>query len=132
MDIKAFLNHERYQVVAIFTICVLLLWLYSCDSKVRSLEHPGTRITRGELEAEVDLYLARVESRIRSLNRQDEIKQLIINNAVLFAEGGAVNPYGVMASIIGILGIGATVDNVRKRITIRENIRTVVNNAHKA
>lgn len=130
MDIKAFLNHERYQVIAVFAMCILLLGLYSCESKVRSIEDPRTRVTRSELEAEVDLYLARVKSRIRDLDRQDKIKQLIVNNAVLFAESGTINPYGVMAALIGILGIGATVDNIRKRITIRENLTKVVKDAH--
>lgn len=130
MNIKELLNHERYQVIAVFAICVLLLWLYSCDSKVRSISNPDTFVTRSELETEVDYYLARVESRIQDLDRKDKIKQLLINNAILFAEGGTVNPYGVMAAIIGMLGIGATVDNVRKRIVIRENITKIVKDAH--
>ncbi len=122
--ITEFLNHERYQVISIGLACVLLLWLFSCESKVRSIANPLEMVGRDQLQAEVAYFLAKVEIRVKDLDRQDELKRLIIEKAVLFAQGGTINPVGLFVALAGILGTGAAVDNVRKR----KEIKTIVNN----
>lgn len=117
--LKELFNHERYQSIAILVIAAFFLWFYGCESKVRSLANPQLQVTRTSLEAEVDFYLAQAEIRFRDLDRMDEFKRVLVEKTLLIAEGGTVNPYGIIATIIGILGIGATVDNVRKRVEIK-------------
>ncbi|GAH72179.1 unnamed protein product, partial [marine sediment metagenome] len=74
MTIKEFLNHERYQSVAVLAICISLLYFYGCDSQVRSILDPQQKITRQGLEFEVDQFMMQVELRYNELDRQDEIK----------------------------------------------------------
>lgn len=124
--IKDLFNHERYQVIAVLATAAFLFWFFGCESKVQSLANPQVLITRASLEAEVDFYLAQAEIRFKDLDKQDEFKRLLVEKTLLVAEGGAVNPYGIIATILGILGIGATVDNVRKRNVIRTNVREYV------
>lgn len=117
-----FLNHERYQVVAVLACGALLLWVYSCQSSTKSPIDPTKKVTRAQLTAEVDYYLAQAEIAYTDLDRQDEIKKAILDAAAIAAQGGKVNIIGLLLANIGILGAGATIDNVRKRKVIRESL----------
>lgn len=114
------LNHERYQTIAIFLIVALLIWTYGCPSKVDSLRSPGKRVTRAEFEIETKGLLSTAEVRLIDLDRQDNIKRLIFENLLLTAQSGQFNLVGLVAGVATILGIGATVDNVRKRKELKD------------
>lgn len=118
--ILAFMKRERTQVIAVFLCIVLTVWGLSCESKVRSLADPTIKITRAELRIEVDRFLASAEIRFKSLDRQDEFKGLIFNEVLLWSQTGAFNPMGLIPTLIGLFGIGAISDNVRKRIEIKK------------
>lgn len=122
--LSTLLNHERYQSIAIVLITALLIWTYGCPSKVDSLRSPGNRLTRTEFEIEVTSLLATAEVRLLDLDRQDNIKRLIFDNLLLTAQSGQFNPVGLGMGIATILGIGATVDNVRKRKEIKNLVKT--------
>ena len=114
------LNHERYQVIAVILILALLIWTYGCPSKVKSLRSPGKRVTRAEFEIEVESLLSTAEVRLLDLDQQDNIKRLMFDNLLLTAQSGQFNLIGLVTGIATILGIGATVDNVRKRREIKD------------
>lgn len=124
--LKKLLNHERYQVVGVCVIIIFFVWFFGCESKVRSLTNPQVLVTRPELNAEVDFYLAQAEIRFNDLDKQDEFKRFLVEKTLIVTEGGSVNPYGIMATVLGIVGVGATVDNVRKRNVIRTNLKEYV------
>lgn len=113
-------NHERYQSIAVIVIILLLIWSYGCPSRVKSLNTPGKQVTRAELQIEIDTLLATAEAHLVDLNRQDSIKRLIYENLLLTAQSGQFNLIGLVAGAAGVLGIGATVDNVRKRREIKD------------
>lgn len=116
------LNHERYQAVAIAACCCLLLWIYSCQSTTLSPSGLNKKVNRGQLSAEIDYYLAKAEIAYKDLDRQDEIKRKLLDAAAIAAQGGQVNIVGLILANLGILGIGATVDNVRKRKVIKNSL----------
>lgn len=118
--LKTIFNHERYQSIAVILIAALLIWTYGCPSKVDSLRSPGNRLTRTEFEIEVTSLLATAEVRLLDLDRQDNIKRLIYNNLLLTAQSGQFNLIGLVAAAATTLGIGATVDNVRKRRELKD------------
>jgi len=114
------LKSEPGQSTAILAVAVLSIWLIGCQSKVKSLNGSNMLVSRSELENELSHILAVAELRFVELNRQDEIKQIIFNSAMLMAKSGAINPIGVLATFGAILGLGATVDNVKKRKKLKE------------
>lgn len=118
--ILAFMNHERYQVIATFVCILLLVWGLSCESKVRSLADPTQKITRDELNVEVDTFLAQAGIRYKQLDRLDQLKALVFDKLLLWSQGGGFNPIGIVPLIIGILGGSAAIDNVRKRRDIKK------------
>jgi len=118
--LETLFNHERYQTIAIVLIIALLLWTFGCPSHVNSLLVPGRSVTRGELQIELDTLTAMAAARVQDLDRQDAIKELLYQQAMLTAQGGQFNLLGVIAAAAATLGIGATVDNVRKRKEIKD------------
>ena len=115
-----YLLTEIGQTTAIVIIALLIIWLIGCQSKVKSLNGGNILVSRGELKNELDHVLAVAELRFVELDRQDEIKQIIFNSALLMARSGAINPIGVLTTFGAILGLGATVDNVKKRKEIKK------------
>lgn len=93
----------------------VLLFAYGCEPKTKSLINENEKITRAELQSELGLLLARAKRGTEDLDRQDKIRNLIFENAIFIAQGGQVNPIGVVTSILALLGIGVTVDDVRLR-----------------
>lgn len=112
-------NHERYESIAIAISAMLLIWFYGCESKVPSIQNPKRNVTRAVFKMEIDSILQMAEYRYTQLDQQDAIKEALLTNALLVASGGAINPIAVVTSITAILGIGATIDNVRKRKVIK-------------
>lgn len=111
--IKNFLNHERYTMVGLIVSLILILWMTSCESTVRSIRFPMRKLTRQQMQTEVDSFMAEAEYRFQQLNQQDAIKKLLLQNAMLVSQGGTFNPYAIIPSVAALLGIGATVDRVR-------------------
>lgn len=116
--IYAFVRHNSGILGSIFLAVMMIVYAYGCQSVVVSLITPGQKINRDELVAEVDMFLARAESRFADLDRQDLVKETIFNSLTDFIKTGSVNPIGIITTITGILGAGAVVDNVRKRTHI--------------
>lgn len=127
----AFLNHERYQIVSTVLCLGLLIWFWGCESQVRSLVDSKIKINRDELTAEVDFFLASAEIRFKDLDRQDEFKQYVLDQALLYGQTGTLNPVGIVATLAGILGVGAIADNVRKRKVIKDNVTAYVDETKK-
>lgn len=93
----------------------ILLYAYGCEPKTKSLTRPGEKITRIELQTELELFLARAAAGKKDLDRQEQIRDMIFNQALVIAQGNQVNPIGVVTSILALLGIGATADDIRLR-----------------
>jgi len=117
--LKALGNGERYQSIATLITVVMVIWFVGCQSKTTSFDHPGEMVCREELHVEIDTFLAQAELKLQELDQKDELKSLLLEKSMLVAKGGTINPFGVMTLVAGVMGIGATVDNVRKRKVIK-------------
>lgn len=113
--LKLWLNHERYQIIAVIIVVFFTVWIQCCVSTTNSLLDDNRKVTRNELIAEMDLILARCADRVNSLDQQDALKNAIAENALLFAETGTINPVGLVTTVFSVLGLGAVVDNMRRR-----------------
>lgn len=113
--LETLFNHERYQTISFIVACLFLFWVYGCPSQVKSIRVPNRKVTRAELGIEIESFAATAEARFADLDRQDEFKKFVFDNLLLLVSGGQINPAGALVGIATILGIGAGVDNVRKR-----------------
>lgn len=122
MKFLEFLNHERYHVLTICLVLLILFVLFSCESQVTSLITPTEKVNRGELQLELDTYFRTAELRFKQLDQQDLFKQQLHNFLIPIAQGGAINWTGLVISLGGLLGIGAEIDNVRRRKEAKANV----------
>lgn len=116
--IWAFIRHNSGIVISSILVIGILAWVYGCPSQVVSINNPPAMVTRGALEIEVDHFLKQAEMRFAELDQQDEFKRTIFAMAMEFMSEGRVNPLAIAITLGNLLGIGAVVDNVRKRTLI--------------
>lgn len=114
----AWIRHNSGVVIGSAIMPFVLVYAYSCQSVVISTLQPGQKINRQELIDEVDAFLAAAETKFNDLDRQDMVKDTIFNSVLELAKGGAINPAGIALVIGNIMGLGAVIDNVRKRTHI--------------
>ncbi len=114
----AFFRHNSGICIGFFLAPFILIYAYSCQSVVFSGVNPSRKINRQQLVIEVDTFLAQAELKFSDLDRQDMVKDSIFNSVLDLANGIPTNPMGVMLMIGNALGLGAVIDNVRKRTHI--------------
>ena len=104
-QIFEWLNENHWYIIATIIICAFLVWLFGCQSQVKSMVYPDRMVTRSELKAEADYLTATLESRVESLDDQDSIKILILEQAAMFASTGTFNPMGLLNTLISVAAI---------------------------
>lgn len=117
-NLWSFIRHNSGIVIGGILTCLVLIWTFGCESQVASITNPSMLVTRAELDLEVDHFLQTAEIRYTDLDRQDEFKRTFFAMAINFMQGGQINPIAVALTIGNLLGIGAVIDNVRKRTYI--------------
>lgn len=106
---------KNYRTLLIYGVTIgVMLYLYACDSQVRSLDGSRRLVNRSELQQELDTLIAKFDIRLASLDRQDRLREMIVNNAMLIAQGNPFNPIGLLTGIATVYGVTqATTKTVR-------------------
>ena len=117
--IKTMLRHNQFLALAVVVVLALGAWLVGCESTVQSPFDPDKQVTRAQLQNDWEGYAKDMELAIADLDKQDLFKQKLFEVGVLFAQGGTVNPLGAGITLLGILGIGAAGDNLKKDSIIK-------------
>jgi len=123
--------HNQVLVVSVVICVILVVWSYGCQVTTRNPFAPTTKVTRPELEAEVENYATRISLAYADLQKQEEIRSTILNVGLAYAEGGTVNIVGLISTLSGIAGIGAVIDNRRKDAVIKSKtnaLNSITNN----
>ncbi|GAH84619.1 unnamed protein product, partial [marine sediment metagenome] len=94
---------------------------YSCQPEVRSLIHPDQKVTRPELQIELDSIIATAEFRMAQLDRQEAFRDVIFKNAMLMAETGTINPLGIITLLTGLYGITRGAKDIKDRVKKKIN-----------
>jgi len=115
--LKLFFNHQRYQSLAVLIICLAAIGIYGCNPKVSSLTSSKVKVDREGLDNEVETFLSHAEQQYKKLDEQDKFRELVLKSVIAYSNGTPINPIGFLTTVLGIFGIGATVDNVRRRKT---------------
>jgi len=113
------IRHNQSLFFSTLLVLTVLVWAYGCRSTVVSILTPPLKVSRAELQLEVDAILERAKLRFAELDRQDKIKSTVFDFAINYAEHGAVNPIAVAITLGNILGLGAIIDNRRKDVLIK-------------
>jgi len=131
-DVSRMLRHNPALVGAVVVAACMVMWVVGCESTVTSVIDPGRKVTRIELQleakqeaaaisAELEALALKVEMAEKKLDQIDALKQQAAEIGLAVAQGGAINPAGVAITAMGILGIGAVVDNRKKDGLLQPN-----------
>lgn len=109
-------------IVSVLVTIGFCVFAYSCESKVESLNGGGVQVSRQELQIELDQFISLAQFRMADLDRQDQFKTLLLQNAMILVQGQPFNPAGMLTGLAAIYGIaqagsnvGRTVNNIRKK-----------------
>lgn len=93
--------------IVLFSIAIsvlLCLWATSCQARVDSPIEPGKKLTAAELNVELEHLISQYELRHQELERKEEIRRLILENALLITQQTTFNPVGLITSFLAIYG----------------------------
>jgi len=118
-------NHKAI-ITAIVSV-VICFWLYACESQVKSLDGSNRLINRAELQLELDSFIYSAQLRMLSLDKQDALRAIVVENALIVMQGQPFNPVGLLTAVLGIYG---TVHATSKVTRYAKNIKVTkkVNN----
>ena len=125
-NLKKWIRHNKPLVISIVVAIGLGVYMFGCSPSVRSPFNPETKVTRAELDIDVETYVAKVRLAYADLAQQELIRQKIAEIGLTFAEGGGVNPLGAVTTLLGIVGIGGVATYGKKNTLI-----TALKNANK-
>ncbi|GAI75660.1 unnamed protein product, partial [marine sediment metagenome] len=98
------IRKNKKAIITVLVTAALCIWLYSCESQVKSLDGSGQLVNRAELVLELDRFMGMAQVRMASLDKQDAFRALIIENSLLLVQGTPFNPLGLITAIAGIYG----------------------------
>lgn len=130
IKIFKFYKHNAGFVTNLLLAPLVLIYAYGCQSTVLSLVNSNLQVNRSELIGEVNSFLAMAESRFENLDRQDLVRNTMFNSLSELITTNPTSPAGIGLFVANLLGIGAVIDNVRKR-TLIDVLKKQQNNAGK-
>jgi len=118
------IKKNRTIIETVIVSVSLCIWLYACESKVKSLVEPTQLINRAELQLELDSFMSMAQIRMLELDKQDAFRSLIVENSLLLVQGTPFNPVGLITAIAGIYGLAhattkttnAVVNSIKKKV----------------
>ena len=111
-----FMNENHHYIVAGIILAIACFWTYGCQSQVNSILNPNQLITRAELKIEVEYFMAHAELKALDLDRQDQIKQSLLDLGSTFATTGTLNPTGLLNTAISVAAIAFGLNQRKRRI----------------
>lgn len=102
-------------VITGFLIFIFLIYAYGCKPKAKSLLRPSEKVTREELNLELDTIIARHKMAIGSIEEQERFRQYVFQQTLNIAARNPVSVGGVLTGLLAIIGVGASADDVRLR-----------------
>lgn len=107
---------EKWPTILALVICVgLTYYAFGCQPTTTSLIDPAKKITGEELAIEFESLIAQHRIRLEDLERQEQIRDILFRQSLILAQGGSVNPAGLVTTLAAIFGVGVTVENVKLR-----------------
>jgi len=111
------------KAAALVILTAILFWAYGCPPTTESLIHPEKKITRPELQIELDSITATAEFRFADLERQEHFRDLVLKNALVIIETGTLNPVGILTGLAALYGIGTGIKQTKDKIVRKKNAR---------
>ena len=92
-------------LISILVTVGMFVYLYGCEPKTQSLTQPSRFINRQELQLELDQIMGLAQLRMLDLDKQEELRAVILQNALILVQGQPFNPIGLITAFAAIYGV---------------------------
>jgi hypothetical protein len=108
--ILKFVNTNHWYLFAGVILITAVIWTYGCESQCKSLINTDQLVNRSELQNELNYLVGLAKSREENLDKQDAVKQSLLDAANIIGSTGTINPSGLinLAATIGGISFGLT------------------------
>lgn len=117
-----YIKKNIHWLISINVAIFVITYAYGCEAKTKSMIYPDHKVTRAELTTELELLASKTKIAYADLDRQEQLRDIVLNQSFIVAAGGSVNPVGVIMSVMSVLGIGIATDDIRLRKKIKNTI----------
>ena len=126
------LSENWPKTLALIVLTAFLFWGFSCPPSVPSLINSEKRVTRPELQIELDSIIATARFRLADLEKQQQFRDIIFKNALLMVDGGVVNPIGIITGLAALYGLGSAGKQFKDRIVKKPSTAVTPNSTANA
>ena len=117
---------QNITLFSTFTIIgILAFYAYGCQPHTNSLMPDNGKVDRSQLICEMDILLAKYESGIKDLDTQEKIRSIIFQQGLIVAQGGTFDPSGLLITLLGVFGVGVTVDDLKSRRKLKNVVSEI-------
>lgn len=104
------------EVGAVLVSVGFVVFIYGCPVRTTSLLRDDKRIDRQELQLELDQIIGLAKIRMADLDKQEEFRAIILQNALILVQGQPFNPLGLITAIAAIYGFSQGGTNITRVI----------------
>jgi len=115
-ELRDFVKCHKTELVTFIIGAFFLFSAASCEPKTQSLADPMRKVTATELQIELEAITRTAEYRLSVLEQQYQIRELILRNALLIAEGNPTSPAGIATGLLTILGASSAISTGKKAV----------------
>jgi len=115
-------KHSGFLITVLVTVGTLV-FLYGCPPKTQSLVASNKLVNRQELQLELDQLIGLAQLRMTDLDKQEELRAVILQNALILVQGQPFNPLGLLTGVAAIYGIAQGGSNIGKIVKGKVNGR---------
>lgn len=119
-------KHASIITIILITVA-FVIYCYGCEPKVRSLSGSPKLINRQELQLELDQFITMAQIRMADLDQQEELRSIVLQNALILVQGNPYNPVGIITAIAAVYGITQGGSNITKVVKSNRNKKRVNN-----
>ena len=103
------------------------IYCYGCEPQTASLVTPHKLINRQELQLELDQLIGLAQLRMVDLDKQEQLRSIVLQNALILVQGQPFNPLGLITAIAAVYGVTQGGSKVTKAVKTVRNKRKVNN-----
>ena len=101
-------------IITVLVTVIFAVYMYGCEAKTRSLRTPAKLVNRQELQLELDQLIGLAQLRMVDLDKQEQFRSIILQNALILVQGNPLNPVGLISAVAAIYGITQGSSNITK------------------
>lgn len=119
-------EHKTF-LVSLFVTAGFFFYCYGCEPRTQSLIDTGKQVNRQELQLELDQVISMSQLRLADLDQQEQIRAIVLQNALILVQGQPLNPLGIITAIASIYGVMQGGSNISKVVRTKLDKRKVNN-----